>query len=365
MKTALSLLVVSNMYPSKHDPTYGTFVEIFCNGIQSEGAHIDLIAIKGRSHSILQLFKYVIASLRLIKKHLFGRHHIVYVHYLLHFAPLLWLLQSLRRRQLVLNAHGGDILPRGRMHHFLFKFVLRLCSKADAVVVPSRFFKEVASHQLDLKMLPVFIWPSGGVDMNLFNAKPRKPQHELQIVFVSRMDPLKGASTLVDAIGRLKQSGLSGVRFHFIGHALKKELEEYKSNLSLHNVEDICTYHGAMTHQQLADFLPECDALVFPTLYQESLGLVALEAMACGLPVIGSNRGALPEFILESKTGHLFEAGDASSLECAVQRFLHQRSVNADHYKNACRSMAEMYARPALNKSMFDWLIELQHRKSC
>lgn len=61
--------------------------------------------------------------------------------------------------------------------------------------------------------------------------------------------------------------------------------------------------------------------MIFPTMLYESLGLVGIEAMACGCPVIGSNIGCLPEYIKDGITGFLFESGNSHELAERITYF--------------------------------------------
>lgn len=65
---------------------------------------------------------------------------------------------------------------------------------------------------------------------------------------------------------------------------------------------------------EVSPFMQAADCLVCPSLWEEAAGLVILEAMACGLPVIGSSVGGIPEFITPHRTGFLFPAGNHMAL---------------------------------------------------
>jgi glycosyltransferase involved in cell wall biosynthesis len=67
-------------------------------------------------------------------------------------------------------------------------------------------------------------------------------------------------------------------------------------------------------HSDVSQFLRAADCFVCPSLWQEAAGLVILEAMACGLPVIASSVGGIPEFVTPGETGYLYSAGDAHGL---------------------------------------------------
>ena len=69
-------------------------------------------------------------------------------------------------------------------------------------------------------------------------------------------------------------------------------------------------------------FLQAADAFVCPSRWAEAAGLVNLEAQACGLPVLASRIGGIPEYVADGRTGVLFPPGDAEGLAAAVRRLL-------------------------------------------
>jgi glycosyltransferase involved in cell wall biosynthesis len=73
-------------------------------------------------------------------------------------------------------------------------------------------------------------------------------------------------------------------------------------------------------HSEVCPFMQAADCLVCPSVWKEAAGLVLLEAMACGLPLIGSSIGAIPEFIAADQTGFLFPAGDHIALANRVNQ---------------------------------------------
>jgi len=70
------------------------------------------------------------------------------------------------------------------------------------------------------------------------------------------------------------------------------------------------------------DFLPEIDVLVVPSVWDEPLPTVVVEAFTHGVPVIGSRRGGIPELIEDGRTGLLFDPAQPGSLEAALGRFI-------------------------------------------
>jgi glycosyltransferase involved in cell wall biosynthesis len=141
------------------------------------------------------------------------------------------------------------------------------------------------------------------------------------VAFAGRLETIKGVEILIAAARTLSE-----ISFKIAGHGpifpqLSKEAPD--------NVEFV----GFLKGDELVKFYRGARFVVIPSLCFEALGLVALEAMSNGLPLIVSNRGALPEVIEEGVDGFLFEPGNHSDLADKI-RFLWEKH-------QLCREMGE------------------------
>jgi len=124
------------------------------------------------------------------------------------------------------------------------------------------------------------------------------------ILFVGRIDPLKGIDKLIKAIPYLQNT--QGLRLVIIGGDEQSQYEmERLQGLScdLH-IQDSVTFLGLIKHEQLPYFYSAADACVVPS-YYESFGLVALESLACGTPVVATDVGNLKSIIRQGETGYV------------------------------------------------------------
>lgn len=116
------------------------------------------------------------------------------------------------------------------------------------------------------------------------------------------------------------------------------------------NVVDVLTdgrkvqYVGQVTDRQKAKFLGNASALLFPVDVHEAFGLVAIEAMACGTPVIGWRRGAIPEVVEDGITGFVVDSIDEAVLALRRSRQLDRNAVRMRFEQRfSARRMAEGY----------------------
>ena len=166
---------------------------------------------------------------------------------------------------------------------------------------------------------PVQVTPQLGLDLLLF--QPRRSTELRQslglsgfvVGYVGRLAEEKGLRTLVEAA-----RALPDVRLLLVGSGpLRSELERMARDGGM---LDRIRLVDAVPHEQVALYLNALDALVLPSrttpTWKEQFGHVLIEAMACGVPVIGSDSGAIPEAIADA--GLIFPEGDVTALRAAI-----------------------------------------------
>ena len=335
----MKILLISNMYPSAKDTTYGTFVKMFKEGIERNTNDIifDCCFIRGRSNClIVKAYKYFIFYFTIIYKVLFTKYDFIYNHQITHSAPILRFCRYFCNFKLVMNVHGGDVVTINKISAKLLDIAIPLLLKSSLIVVPSEYFKDIVLNKIPgISSNQLFVSASGGVNKNVFTCLNAHRVVTGTIVYVSRIDTGKGWDILIDAVLELKSmKKIIGKRILFVGYGAQTELLE-KRIQELH-LSEYCSYLGPKTHQELNELYNQADVMIFPTMLNESLGLVGLEAMACGCPVLGSNVGCLPEYIEEGVTGFLFESGNSYDLATKIVGFYNL----SDNARNMMRSQA-------------------------
>ncbi|MEA2528732.1 MAG: D-inositol-3-phosphate glycosyltransferase [Thermomicrobiales bacterium] len=161
-----------------------------------------------------------------------------------------------------------------------------------------------------------------GVDVDLFTARDRGicraalgiPTDERVVLFVGRVDPIKGIDTLLCTAAALDRAGTEATIL-FVGGDLDADgeptgpLREVVAEASKLNVVSRFRFVGSQPQERLPLFYGAADAVVVPSRY-ESFGLVAVEAMACGRPVVASRAGGLTFTVEDGTTGYLAPVGD-------------------------------------------------------
>lgn len=327
----MKILLISNMYPSNDHQFYGIFVKNFEKQLTQHGFEFKKAVIRGKGRSIVEktkkYFQFFKDVVRLVKK---GDYDIIYVHYIGHSLLPLLLVRHMLRKPLILNAHGADVFEISRFGLLIQKLVTPIIKSADLTVVPSNYFKCAIKEKFSIEPKKIFISPSAGVDTNIFKPNREKTKETFTVGFVSRIDKGKGWDIFLDSIYILKQHNCQ-LEVLMIGKGdEEKMLLEKIKKLSL---SSIVNYVGAKPHDKLPHYFNQMDIFVFPTLLNESLGLVGLEAMACGIPVVGSNIGGLSGYIKDDVNGMLFEPGNSEELAKCIEEFMTMDVSRFQEYK--------------------------------
>lgn len=184
------------------------------------------------------------------------------------------------------------------------------CS-ADSVVVWTDGEKDALVDYWDIDPAKVSVIPPG-VDLSRFRPMSQSQSREFlgygeekNILFVGRLEPLKGLDVLFRAVAALEDLG--NITLNVVGgdenSQEKARLQTLASRMKLtQNVRFI----GSVRHDELPLHYNAADVCVLPSHY-ESFGLAALEAAACGRPVVASEVGGLPAIVRNGSTGFLVE----------------------------------------------------------
>lgn len=340
------ILLISNMYPTRKYPAYGIFVRQFVQKM-SDYFRFEKVVIRGRQESRLRKLGAYVRFAADIARHMRkDTYDYLYIHYIGNTGTIVYFLLPFLKGRLVLNFHGSDLLGDfSVMERLMFFFSRRLAAKADMIVVPSEFFGQKALQRLGIDAGKIFVYPSGGVDMSHFSPLDKTEaktyfgyRHDDFVVgMVSSIYEKKGWRTFLEAVKMLRGK-IDNLKVLVAGYGIEKA--QFMQEVEQNHLEEIVTYLGEQSHQELVRLYSALDIFVFPTLLEESLGLVGLEAMACSVPVAGSDIGALADYIRPGYNGYLFPPGDAKAL--AQTLHTHYLKMPSDMSQNALKT-AQLY----------------------
>ncbi len=183
-----------------------------------------------------------------------------------------------------------------------------------------------------------------GVDTSLFTPRPKAearaflglPPDQRLVLFVGRIERLKGIDTLIRAMGLVLQrhpEWKGHVALSIVGGqpddspAVRSvEMERLRALREELGLTDLVAFLGAKSQDTLPHYYSAAEMVVVPSHY-ESFGMVALEAMACGAPVIASKVGGLSLIVQDRLTGYLVPERDVMSLAEKIELLLDDPSL--------------------------------------
>ena len=318
----IRLLLISNMYPSRNQPSYGIFVQNFVEAMAGRGMEIIRAVIRGRGRNVVEkIWKYSRFVFEIYMGLFEGNYDVIYVHYATHSLLPLVPARSFIRKPLVINFHGSDLSPYGPVGRKILDLNCDLIRRAAMLVVPSDFFRNKVAEKYNHPN--IYISYSGGIDLSCFTPErePGVDQETITIGYVSRIDRYKGWDVLLKALHKIKnERSENGFKAILVGGG--EEMDSLESMIAALGLEADVSYIGPVLQTALPAMYRSFDIFIFPTVRtDESLGLVGLEAMACGVPVIGSNTGGLSGYIREGENGFLFEPGNFLELAEKIAMF--------------------------------------------
>jgi glycosyltransferase involved in cell wall biosynthesis len=297
--------VVTSLYPTLDRPTAGPFVRRRVEALRERGVIVDVVAARTYRQSGLRRHLSMLAQGLRPRRRPDG----VEGHVLFPAGLIALLLARLHRRPLLVYAHGADVgrvANRTRFHRALASLVAR---SADAVVTNSA---TTAGRVASLGGTARVVSP--GVDLERFRPANRvaaRRAHDLPTesriaMYVGGLSTRKGADVFAEALGAAP--GWQGV---IVG--------EGELGPSIRSRFPALRMAGSVEPDAVPGWLEAADVVVVPS-RDEPLGLAAVEALACGVPVVASAVGGLADVVVDGQNGLLVPPGDSAAIVAALDR---------------------------------------------
>ncbi|MCD8183713.1 MAG: glycosyltransferase [Bacteroides sp.] len=138
-----------------------------------------------------------------------------------------------------------------------------------------------------------------------------------------------------------------------------EEVEELRLYLQSNNLQENIHFIENVNHTELNDYYSVMDIFIFPTQLSESLGLVGLEAMSCGTPVIASDIGGIKTYMKDGYNGYLFPPGNKNILVSKIEKFLNLSVIEKEVMKKNCILTVEKYESNNVAQKLYLKLLSL------
>jgi glycosyltransferase involved in cell wall biosynthesis len=267
---------------------------------------------------------------------------------------------SADRRVDLASARGWKRLTLRRWYGFV-AMQRRVARRSEHVLTVSRRSADDIAADFGVAPERMRIIPVG-VDVGTFRPPPAGARVPGRIVAVTSADvPMKGLRVLVGALGRLgghagPANGSPSAELVVVGTAS----DATRAAIGAAGLTDRVRFVSGLPDRELADLIASAQLLAVPSLY-EGFSLPAVEAMACGTPVVASDVGALPELVgADGRCGALVPAGDEQALAtelgallaapercAAIGEAARRRAVETYSWSAVARATADVYAEIA------------------
>nr|WP_302578901.1 glycosyltransferase family 4 protein [Methanobrevibacter arboriphilus] len=305
---------------------------------------IKIIGTRGINIPGLRSLFYVLFGtinlIRIVRKYNID---IIHGHYLYPAGLIAVLGGIFTKKKVYVTSHGSDMFCLYPQHKFMRPIIRFVLKRADVVLAVSESLKEeiLKTNIPNIEKKVRLNWNT--VDINEFKIANNDSDHHSKnnsnynfknelnipkdkpiILFVGNIIKRKNVATIIDAKKQLK----SGCVLVVVGDG--PLLNSLKEKVKVENVEDVI-FTGA--RNDIANVIQSSNLLILPS-YSESFGLVLIEALACGKPVIGSNVGGIKEIITDD-VGLLVEPTDSKGLANSIDLILSDKELREKFQSNA------------------------------
>lgn len=282
----------------------------------------------------LLIAEWVMVTLLIIKE----RPDIIHSQWIIPHGLIGGILGYLFRIPHITSLHGTDITIAFKNPIFLI--TIKIASFFSSIITANSSYTLQLMSQLSKKGDKGVIRIPMGFDSNIFKSYElnkdvvNNKEKEVIILFVGRLIPWKGIQTLIKSYTYILKYNINAQLIIIGSGPIKEELETEIRWKNLNSIRFI----DYLPIQELYDWYQKADIFVLPSINingeTEGLGLVLLEAMASGVPVIGSNTGGIPDIIEDGVNGLLVPPGDPEALADAIVRILENPEI-ADRFREA------------------------------
>jgi glycosyltransferase involved in cell wall biosynthesis len=159
-----------------------------------------------------------------------------------------------------------------------------------------------------------------GINLDQFKYQEKNPTaRQIRFLYSGRLSPEKGLETLLLAFAILHRAG-QPASLSIVGTGEARFREHLQKIACDQGIAAQATFFGSLDRNRMPEMLSEHDVMIVPSVWAEPMPRAIQEAFACGLAVIGSRTGGIPEIVQDEVTGLTFTPGDADSLANCMLR---------------------------------------------
>ena len=234
----------------------------------------------------------------------------------------------------VCSLSGEDLFLEGLVEPYYTEareLLRERASQVEAFVALNEYYADFMSDYLDVARQKVHVVPHG-LNLEGHMAREMPPQHTpVRIGYLARICADKGLHQLIEACEVIKATA-NAPAFElqaagYLGAGDRAYWQELEQRILSGPLASTFRYHGEISRVEKIQFLQSSDIFCTPTVYRESKGLPALEALANAVPVVLPDHGSFPELVQKTQGGRLFEPHNVQDLAEQLLSLLTDRSA--------------------------------------
>lgn len=303
---------------------------------------------------VKKIFRFICSYFAVFFKLLFHRYDVCYLAITCHGigflkdAPFV-LLCKLFRSKVVIHQHNKGM--NNCVSKQPYKWLLPIVYRNTKVVLLSWYlYPDIAKV---VKKEQVMICPNGIPDILDKESYFEKNNEIPRLLFLSNLIPSKGVYVLLDACKELKEKGLRFVCDFVGGESKEIDRSLFETAVKERGIEGIVCYHGPKYGKEKADYFKTSDVFVFPT-FNETFGLVNLEAMQYKLPIVTTNEGGIPDVVKDYDNGFVCERKDSHPLAVALEKLIKDPNLRRQMGERGYQRYKEEYTLEAFERKFIE-----------
>lgn len=366
----MNILVITRLFPNKLDTINGIFVKEICDGLSKcENINLSVISPIPKSNALLGLINtkykqynehpildkvgqyttfypryskflsklfpqyeykpYYKCILNLVKREKF-RPDVIYCHWLFPDSVACTKLAEYLNIPIILHSHEAN-LDFHLKHEGFSELISQAVKRSNITYCVSENARNTLINRLNVGNLNNIKLLYNGVDTSLFYHKNNKEElrrkykfsnHDRILISVGAMDRKKGQYNLIEAINELVWNRERNIKLILVGNG--PEYENYSNMIKEYNLENYIFMFGSREKSEICDLLNMSDVFTLTSNF-ESFGIVFLEALACGIPIVATRVGGIPEIVNNEKYGLLVERDNIEQLKTAICSALNKK----------------------------------------
>lgn len=265
------------------------------------------------------------------------------------------ILLKLMKQNIIIHYHNKGVSTRQDriLDNFLYKIFFK---RIKVILLTETLYDDIKKY---VNRENVFICPNGIPETLKEEPTSIRNNKIPHLLFLSNLIISKGVLVLLDACKILKEKGYSFVCDFIGGETQEMNTNQFKEETNKRGIQNEIVYNGKKYGEEKASYFKNADIFVFPTFYyNETFGLVNLEAMEYKLPIVTTNEGGIKDVVKDGENGFIAQKKDPVSLAICIEKLLNDKQLRQKMGENGYKRFQEKFTLSIFENRMKEILME-------